>query len=279
MPSSRILAVPRCRVGRALCGCCGIRLATRLRADPLHRRDGPTAAPLEGAGTLERLLPAGASRSTDSESRSVESQLPLRSVGARPSASRPLPEHRRPARRSRGAFAVRALIATHPADAPTVAGVRRERSGGRRSPRGPLRSCSREPSPSPYLNAHVKGYILDETLIKQSAVHYTTDLPSSLFDDVNARATSRLYSLLMAPLFAIGHWRCGGTLGPSDQRRALSLAPRCLSTCLLASCLKAGRLPRPSSRSWRSSCPGSCSHRRCLRSRSPTRFSFGRPMR
>ncbi len=55
-----------------------------------------------------------------------------------------------------------------------------------------------------FINAHVKGYILDETIIKQSAVHYTTDLPSSLFDDVNARATSRLYSLLMAPLFAIG---------------------------------------------------------------------------
>ncbi len=44
---------------------------------------------------------------------------------------------------------------------------------------------------------------LDETVYKQSAVHYSSGLPGSLFDDVNARATSRLYPLLISPLFAI----------------------------------------------------------------------------
>ncbi len=43
---------------------------------------------------------------------------------------------------------------------------------------------------------------LDEIVLKQSAVHYTSGLPGSLFHDINARATSRLYSLLLAPLFA-----------------------------------------------------------------------------
>ena len=58
---------------------------------------------------------------------------------------------------------------------------------------------------------------LDEMVLKQSAVHYTSGLPGSLFHDINARATSRLYSLLLAPLFAVydgdqinehGHCQC-----------------------------------------------------------------------
>lgn len=50
--------------------------------------------------------------------------------------------------------------------------------------------------------ADVNTYALDETLIKQSAVHYGSGLPAALFDDLTARGTSRLYSLLIAPLFA-----------------------------------------------------------------------------
>ncbi len=46
--------------------------------------------------------------------------------------------------------------------------------------------------------AHVKAFALDETLIQQSAVHYTGDLPHSLFHDLDARATNRLYSLLLS---------------------------------------------------------------------------------
>lgn len=49
----------------------------------------------------------------------------------------------------------------------------------------------------------ITGYILDETIIKQSAVHYSQAPLYNLFHDVNARATSRLYSLLIAPLFAL----------------------------------------------------------------------------
>ncbi|MDP9345673.1 MAG: hypothetical protein M3P44_08105 [Actinomycetota bacterium] len=51
----------------------------------------------------------------------------------------------------------------------------------------------------------IGGLILDETLLKQSAVHYTHGLPHNLFHDLTARATSRLYSLVIAPLFAIAH--------------------------------------------------------------------------
>ncbi len=49
----------------------------------------------------------------------------------------------------------------------------------------------------------VTEIVLDETLYKQSAVHYTTGLPDSLFHDLTARATARLYPLLMAPFFAV----------------------------------------------------------------------------
>jgi hypothetical protein len=49
--------------------------------------------------------------------------------------------------------------------------------------------------------AHVTVFALDETLIEQSAVHYTSDLPNSLFHDVDARATNRLYSLVLSIAF------------------------------------------------------------------------------
>jgi hypothetical protein len=53
-----------------------------------------------------------------------------------------------------------------------------------------------------WIGVRVNGWILDETVIKQSAVHYTTGLPDTLLHDLNARGTSRGYSLLLAPLFA-----------------------------------------------------------------------------
>jgi hypothetical protein len=49
----------------------------------------------------------------------------------------------------------------------------------------------------------VSGWALDETIIKQSALHYRHGLPGTLFHDLNARATSRLFSLLLMPVFAI----------------------------------------------------------------------------
>ncbi|TML02582.1 MAG: hypothetical protein E6G41_15235, partial [Actinobacteria bacterium] len=49
--------------------------------------------------------------------------------------------------------------------------------------------------------ARVNVWALDETVIKQSAMHYTSDLPHSLLHDINARGTSRAYSLLISPLF------------------------------------------------------------------------------
>jgi|GEM_PF-4287160 len=51
--------------------------------------------------------------------------------------------------------------------------------------------------------AHVTVFALDETLIEQSAVHYTSDFPHSLFHDLDARATNRLYSLLLSIAFRL----------------------------------------------------------------------------
>ena len=51
--------------------------------------------------------------------------------------------------------------------------------------------------------AHVTVFALDETLIEQSAVHYTSNLPHSLFHDLDARATNRLYSLVLSIAFRL----------------------------------------------------------------------------
>lgn len=48
----------------------------------------------------------------------------------------------------------------------------------------------------------VTSFALDETLYHASAVHYAEGFPSALFNDLTARATSRLWSLLISPLFA-----------------------------------------------------------------------------
>jgi hypothetical protein len=45
---------------------------------------------------------------------------------------------------------------------------------------------------------HVTAIALDESLIQQSAVHYTSNLPHSLLHDADARATNRLYSLVLS---------------------------------------------------------------------------------
>jgi hypothetical protein len=49
--------------------------------------------------------------------------------------------------------------------------------------------------------AHVTAWSLDESLIQQSALHYTSGLPGSFFHDVDARGTSRLYPLLLSIAF------------------------------------------------------------------------------
>jgi hypothetical protein len=46
--------------------------------------------------------------------------------------------------------------------------------------------------------AHVTVFALDETLIEQSAVHYTSGLPHTLVHDLDARATNRLYPLVLS---------------------------------------------------------------------------------
>jgi hypothetical protein len=51
--------------------------------------------------------------------------------------------------------------------------------------------------------AHVTVFAADETLIQQSAVHYTSDLPNSLFHDLDARATNRLYPLILSVAFRL----------------------------------------------------------------------------
>jgi hypothetical protein len=52
------------------------------------------------------------------------------------------------------------------------------------------------------VGAQVSVWALDETLFKASAVHYGSGLPDNLFHDLTARATTRLYALTLAPLFA-----------------------------------------------------------------------------
>src|ERR1700727_389527 len=50
---------------------------------------------------------------------------------------------------------------------------------------------------------HVTVFSLDESLIQQSAVHYSSNLPHSLLHDVDARATSRLYPLVLSIAYRI----------------------------------------------------------------------------
>ncbi len=54
-----------------------------------------------------------------------------------------------------------------------------------------------------YIAAHVTAFTLDESLIEQSAVHYTSNLPHSLLHDLDARATNRLYSLVLSIAFRL----------------------------------------------------------------------------
>jgi hypothetical protein len=53
------------------------------------------------------------------------------------------------------------------------------------------------------IGVHITAWTLDETGYKVSAVHYRHGLPDTLFNDYTARATSRLYSLTLMPLFAL----------------------------------------------------------------------------
>ena len=239
--------------------CCGgawTRIAAGVRNHPFHRWDGSTARLLwKAPGRLERWFRAGCLGVDCSVSRSVESRLPLRSSV---SSFRFAPITRASALRRASSWRVRCSSVDRQASSWTLRWLPAysraiERATG--PPRDPLCSSSREPLPSPYLNAHVKAYILDETLIKQSAVHYTTDLPASLFNDVNARATSRLYSSPHRAVVRARRRRCGGTYRLGRSTRCYSLAPRCLSICLLASCSRPVDTASRSSRSWQSSLP------------------------
>ncbi|MBI5105319.1 MAG: hypothetical protein HZB46_10130 [Solirubrobacterales bacterium] len=90
--------------------------------------------------------------------------------------------------------------------APTHAGAVAARPAAARAPRGPFLAmaggallvavCAAA------VGLRVTGYALDETLFQASAVHYTHGLPESVFNDLTARATSRLYALTLMPLFA-----------------------------------------------------------------------------
>jgi hypothetical protein len=66
---------------------------------------------------------------------------------------------------------------------------------------------------------HVTVFALDESLIQQSALHYSSNLPTSLFHDIDARATDRLYSLILSIAYRL-------TGGPAAVRvdHALSVA-------------------------------------------------------
>jgi hypothetical protein len=80
---------------------------------------------------------------------------------------------------------------------------------------------------------------LDETLLKQSAVHYGSGLPGTLFHDLAARGTSRLYSLVLAPLFRV----LPGDQGVQASRvvNALMFASASIPAYLLASRVTARR--------------------------------------
>lgn len=54
-----------------------------------------------------------------------------------------------------------------------------------------------------WLGTRTTYFALDETLYHASAVHYASDFPGGIFHDYTARATSRLYALMLAPLFAV----------------------------------------------------------------------------
>jgi hypothetical protein len=54
------------------------------------------------------------------------------------------------------------------------------------------------------VGVRVTSFLLDETLFKQSALHYYLDgFPGSLIHDLNARGTARLYPLMLAPVFGL----------------------------------------------------------------------------
>ena len=53
------------------------------------------------------------------------------------------------------------------------------------------------------VGVRIEAIALDETIHKQQAAHYAQGFPSALLHDSTARSTARLYSLVLAPLFAL----------------------------------------------------------------------------
>jgi len=89
------------------------------------------------------------------------------------------------------------------------------------------------------LAAHVTVFALDESIMQQSAVHYASGLPHSLVHDADARATDRLYSLVLSIAYRV-------TGGPAAVRidhvlSALMFVSAALPIYLLARALLASR--------------------------------------
>ncbi len=83
-----------------------------------------------------------------------------------------------------------------------------------------------------WVGVHVSSFVLDETLLKQSAVQYTRGLPGSLLHDLNARGTARLYSLVLSPLF--GHLEGDVAVRAARGLNALLFVSAALPVYLLA---------------------------------------------
>jgi hypothetical protein len=82
---------------------------------------------------------------------------------------------------------------------------------GREAPRGPgwaptaalLLGIALVAGVAAAFNVRVTSFLLDETTIKASAVHYGQGLGYNVLHDAQARSTTRLYSLLISPLFRV----------------------------------------------------------------------------
>lgn len=89
------------------------------------------------------------------------------------------------------------------------------------------------------LGVRITGWALDETIFKQSALHYASGFPDALFSDPTARATSRAYPLLLTPLVA---WFDGDTaIRTARALNGLLFASAAIPTYLLARRVLHGR--------------------------------------
>lgn len=78
----------------------------------------------------------------------------------------------------------------------------------------------------------ITNFALDETVIKQSAVSYTSGLPDSLFHDPNGRGLSRLYPLVQSFFFRV--WDGNTAVDHARQFNAVLWASTAIPVWLLA---------------------------------------------